>query len=50
MDYINWENAFKQHTYQNNYQVNDLANRFSYMNIRDTPYIEEVMDDLMEMQ
>lgn len=54
MQYSNTENAFSSdHT---NHQLNDIIYKFNNMQIRETPYIEEViddmdyMDDIMEMQ
>lgn len=49
MQYSNSESAFNHYSPQNNYQYNDLINRFSNMQIRETPYIEEIMDDMMEI-
>jgi len=47
MQYSNTENTFNP---PNNYQYNDLINQFNNMQIRETPYIEEILDDMMEMQ
>jgi len=47
MQYSNTENAFNQ---PKQYQYNDLIYQFNNMQIRETPYIEEVLDDMMEMQ
>lgn len=47
MQYSNTENTFNQ---PNNYQFNELIYQFNNMQIRETPYIEEILDDMMEIQ
>lgn len=49
MQYSNSDN-FESSFNQMNNQMNNLIDQFSYLHLRDTPYIEEVFDDMMDIE